>query len=132
MAQVRTWICGDCGHKCRRTTSPGSCSTCGASAVVRQDSLARARTQRRKHRRWPIEPLVEATGLTASAIRREVVGFPGGVQYLTDELADRMAVGFGLHPVMVWGWEWITVGLEHPITVDDIFANLRVHRDSAA
>jgi hypothetical protein len=132
MGQVRTWICGDCGHKARRTTSPGPCPGCGADAVVRQDSAARALRQRRKERRWPLEPLLDATGLTASALRREIAGFPGGVQYLTDELADRAAVRCGLHPAMVWGWEWVTVGLMHPVTVEDIFANLRVHRDSAA
>jgi len=55
-----------------------------------------------------------------------------GREGFTDAQADRYCVHFGLHPIQVWGWEWVTVGLATPDSAEAAFESLRLHRDSAA
>jgi len=63
-------------------------------------------------RPWPLKPLLDASGLTHSALARRV-GVSGstilaaGERGLTDVQADEWAIAVGTHPLMVWGWAWI-------------------------
>lgn len=59
-------------------------------------------------RRWPLEPLLAASGCaTVSAIEART-GLPRGIgrrwvtHGLTDDAADRVAVALGRHPAEVW------------------------------
>jgi DNA-binding transcriptional ArsR family regulator len=62
--------------------------------------------------RWPLQPLIEASGLSTEALRRRlgldtpamVAATLGG---LTDIQADHWAIRLGWHPQSVWGWDWI-------------------------
>lgn len=60
--------------------------------------------------RWPLAPLLDAApGLTLAQLER-AGGLAAGTgrrwaaHGLTDEAADRVTIGLGLHPAMVWDW----------------------------
>jgi len=61
---------------------------------------------------WPLQPLLDANGLTRAALARRL-GVSGstvmaaGERGLTDFQADEWAIRLGIHPLMVWGWAWI-------------------------
>jgi hypothetical protein len=61
---------------------------------------------------WPLQPLLDASGLTPTRLAGEL-GLSGTAvrraarRGLTDRQADEWAIGLGLHPLMVWGWAWI-------------------------
>jgi DNA-binding transcriptional regulator YhcF (GntR family) len=80
--------------------------------VVSAATSITATTSSARPLRWPLRPLLEACDLTVTGLAREL-GVGGntvavaGRRGLTDVQADRWAVHFGLHPVLVWGWEWI-------------------------
>jgi hypothetical protein len=65
-----------------------------------------------EERGWPLRPLLDASGLTATALGRRL-GVGGATvtraaqHGLTDQQADEWAIRLGLHPLMVWGWAWI-------------------------
>jgi hypothetical protein len=61
---------------------------------------------------WPLQPLLDACGLTPTALARRVGTSGQSVAAaarhgLTDLQADRWAIGIGSHPLLVWGWAWI-------------------------
>lgn len=69
-------------------------------------------------RLWPTEPLeaVLPSGLTVSGLCYRMRWSGSTTQrYLThglpDYAADRLATALRLHPVQVWGWEWIDSAL---------------------
>lgn len=70
----------------------------------------------RKRRCWPLAPLADRTGMTvrqlaqANGLTREH-GTWLARQGLTDVQADQWATAEGLHPVHVWGWDWVTAAL---------------------
>ena len=61
---------------------------------------------------WPLQPLLDACGLTATAMGR-CLGIGGATvsratsHGLNDHQADEWAIRLGFHPLMVWGWAWI-------------------------
>ncbi|HEY1119917.1 MAG TPA: hypothetical protein VGE43_19535 [Acidimicrobiales bacterium] len=68
-------------------------------------------------RPWPLQPLLDASGLTRGQIARAVGVSGSTVVYaathgLTDWQADAWANRLGLvHPAVVWGWdEWAAAG----------------------
>lgn len=69
--------------------------------------------------RWSLAPLLDATGLTRTYLAFHV-GVSGETlkraehDGLTDAEADRWATRLGFHPITIWGWNWVTAGLEHP------------------
>lgn len=73
--------------------------------------------------RWPLAPLLEASGLNRLWLAHHVRVSGETLKRaerdgLTDTEADRWATRLGFHPSAVWGWDWITAGLEHrPATV---------------
>lgn len=63
-------------------------------------------------RRWPFQPLLDATRLTATelAVELAINGSEitrAALHGLSDLQADRWAIRLGFHPVLVWGWDWI-------------------------
>ena len=73
--------------------------------------------------RWPLAPLLDASGLTRLWLAHHL-GVSGETlkraarDGLTDTEADRWATRLGFHPVAIWGWDWITTGLDYrPTTV---------------
>jgi hypothetical protein len=67
-------------------------------------------------RRWPLEALLERCGLEVSEFAHRHGIDPGSVPALvrdglSDRDADRWAIAEGWHPVQVWGWAWVDVGL---------------------
>jgi hypothetical protein len=80
------------------------------------EAEAFARVVELRARRWPLRPLVERTGLTSRQLAEAHGMAPGSASKLarnglTDVQADRWATAAGLHPVQVWGWDWITAAL---------------------
>lgn len=73
--------------------------------------------------RWPLQPLLDACQLTRGhlAFHLHVSGTTltsAAREGLTDADADRWATRLGFHPVAVWGWDWVTAGLDAgPATV---------------
>lgn len=64
-------------------------------------------------RRWPLRPLLEAARATPASLALELgIGVANVAQAVTrglsDAQADEWAIRLGFHPVLVWGWEWIT------------------------
>ena len=65
-----------------------------------------------RDRPWPLQPLLDACGISRTALARRV-GVSGstivaaGERGLTDAQADEWAIALGTHPLMVWGWAWI-------------------------
>lgn len=66
--------------------------------------------------RWPLQPLLEASGLS----RRDLATHldvtlrtitRAAADGLSDRTADRWAITIGLHPLHVWGWDWIDAAL---------------------
>ena len=64
--------------------------------------------------RWALRPLLDACGLTGLAglaaelgVSRDVVT-AAGRRGLSDRQADEWAIRVGWHPLLVWGWDWIT------------------------
>ena len=63
-------------------------------------------------RRWPLQPLLDTTGLNTKAAA-EHLGVSGSVLArrrrtgLTDVQADHWAIRLGTHPFLVWGWAWV-------------------------
>jgi Bacterial regulatory proteins, gntR family len=63
-------------------------------------------------RGWPLRPLLDASGLTATELARRL-GVAGGAvttaarRGLSDRQADEWAIRPGLHPLLAWGWSWI-------------------------
>jgi hypothetical protein len=61
---------------------------------------------------WPLQPLLDACKLTATAMGRRL-GIGGATvsraarSGLSDHQADEWAIRLGFHPLMVWGWAWI-------------------------
>ena len=60
-------------------------------------------------RTWPVADLLAAfpdhPGIETNQLHRyELSGIP-------EPVADRWATRLGLHPVQVWGWEWVDAGL---------------------
>ncbi len=61
---------------------------------------------------WPLQPLLDASGLTARRLAAEL-GVSGttvrnaGRRGLNDRQADEWAIRLGLHPLLVWGWAWV-------------------------
>jgi hypothetical protein len=61
---------------------------------------------------WPLQPLLDASGLSRSRLAVEL-GLSGvtlrtaSQRGLTDRQADQWAIRLGLHPLSVWGWAWI-------------------------
>jgi hypothetical protein len=61
---------------------------------------------------WPLQPLLDASGLTASRLSL-TLGLSGTTvrlarrRGLTDAQADEWSIRLGLHPLLVWGWAWI-------------------------
>lgn len=80
-------------------------------------------------RRYPLEPLADAVGMTVAALGREV-GMSGATRTkvetfgLTEAAADRYAVRLGLHPWEVWqdwfeGVDWKEEDVEPPRQEED-------------
>jgi hypothetical protein len=61
---------------------------------------------------WPLQPLLDASGLTRTALAARL-GVSGSTvlaasqRGLTDRQADEWAIRLGTHPLLVWGWAWI-------------------------
>jgi Bacterial regulatory proteins, gntR family len=61
---------------------------------------------------WPLQPLLDASGLTPTRLAAEL-GLSGTTvrvaarRGLSDRQADEWAIRLGLHPLLVWGWAWI-------------------------
>jgi hypothetical protein len=61
---------------------------------------------------WPLQPLLDASGLTVGQLAAEL-GLSGTTvrqaarRGLSDRQADEWAIRLGLHPLLVWGWAWI-------------------------
>ena len=65
--------------------------------------------------RWPLQPLLDACGLTAEALACRVGASGTSVRAaardgLNDLQADAWAIRLGTHPLIVWGWAWIDDG----------------------
>jgi hypothetical protein len=62
--------------------------------------------------RWPLEPLLEATGLTLHGLAEKTGGDPYGYTDtgLSDAVADRWAIRCGNHPGEIWP-AWFDAGL---------------------
>lgn len=74
--------------------------------------------------RWPLQPLLDATGLSRTALARRLnVAFGtvhrAGREGVSDRVADRWAIRLGLHPLAVWGWDWVTAGLPDDEQLDE-------------
>jgi hypothetical protein len=61
---------------------------------------------------WPLQPLLDAVGLTPGSLSGRLG--VGGNQVtlavrrgLTDKQADEWAIHLGMHPLSVWGWAWV-------------------------
>jgi hypothetical protein len=65
-------------------------------------------------RRWALRPLLSACGLASPAGLAAELGISrdnvtaAGRRGLSDRQADEWAIRVGLHPVLVWGWDWVT------------------------
>lgn len=60
-------------------------------------------------RTWPAEPLVAATGLTLRGAARRLGIDPALLcRPLSDRQADAYACRLGLHPITVWGEDWLS------------------------
>ena len=69
-----------------------------------------------QHRRWPLEQLVERTGLdpvdVAQAAGADQLAAARAANHgLNDTTADHWAVANGYHPATIWGWTWVQAGL---------------------
>ena len=66
--------------------------------------------------RWPLQPLLDASKLTRANVAAHL-GITTTTlrdaerRGLTDDQADRWAVGLGHHPANVWGWDWFVVAV---------------------
>jgi hypothetical protein len=66
---------------------------------------------------WPLQPLLDACGLTATAMSRQL-GIGGATvsraarHGLSDRQADEWAIRLGFHPLMVWGWAWLDLAAQ--------------------
>ncbi len=66
---------------------------------------------------WPIQPLFQAAGTTEFVELAYLTGIPARTLHrsfergLTDNTADRAAIGLGLHPIIIWP-HWIDPYLE--------------------
>jgi hypothetical protein len=66
---------------------------------------------------WPIQPLFQAAGTTEFVELAYLTGIPARTLHrsfergLTDNTADRAAIGLGLHPIIIWP-NWIDPYLE--------------------
>lgn len=95
-----------------RPSGPGK-----SPALWRPATIINWNTARRLGRlRWPLQPLLERTGVSAAGLAQLIGVAPRSVRAarpggLTDSRADEWATRAGLHPVVVWGWEWITAAL---------------------
>lgn len=66
--------------------------------------------------RWPMQPLLDRLNLT-HAEAAVALGYAGkdGIKSalrrgLSDAQSDALAVRLGMHPVEVWGIEWVLAG----------------------
>ena len=65
-------------------------------------------------RRWALRPLLDACGLSGPAGLAAELGISrdnvtaAGRRGLSDRQADEWAIRVGLHPLLVWGWDWVT------------------------
>jgi hypothetical protein len=62
--------------------------------------------------RWPLEPLLEATGFTMHEVSLATGSDPWryAKRGLEDDQADRWAIRCGIHPAMAW-LDWVDAGL---------------------
>jgi hypothetical protein len=66
---------------------------------------------------WPLRPLLDACGLTATAMARRL-GIGGATisraarHGLSDHQADEWAIRLGFHPLMIWGWVWLDLAAQ--------------------
>jgi hypothetical protein len=66
---------------------------------------------------WPIQPLFQAAGTDQFVELAYLTGIPARTLHrsfergLTDNTADRAAIGLGLHPIIIWP-HWIDPYLE--------------------
>jgi DNA-binding transcriptional regulator YhcF (GntR family) len=65
--------------------------------------------------RWPLQPLLDRTRMSARKLAAELGLDPAlviraGRHGLSDVQADHWAIGLGSHPVLVWGWDWAELG----------------------
>lgn len=81
-----------------------TCPSCGGSRSSRSRVCIKCRTK------WPLQPLLDTTGVSVNEMAR-VVHQSGGNVYralregLSDSMADRWACALGRHPAEVWdGW----------------------------
>jgi hypothetical protein len=63
-------------------------------------------------RRWPLQPLLDACGLTSAVLAAHLHVGGNAVTLaarsgLSDRQADRWAIRLGFHPLLVWGWAWV-------------------------
>lgn len=79
--------------------------------------------------RWPLQPLLDASGLTRSRLAVEL-GLSGvtlraaSQRGLTDRQADQWAIRLRLHPLSVWGWAWIDNAADTAPTAAARFADV--------
>jgi hypothetical protein len=80
-------------------------------------------------RRWPLAPLLDVSRLSRSTFVRKVSASARALAVadrrgLTDVQADTWSIRLGLHPILVWGWEWIEAadacGPAHKVVADHL------------
>lgn len=74
--------------------------------------------------RWPLQPLLDATGQTPYGIAHATGVSQGMIRDavtsgLSDNLADKIAIRLGWHPAMIWP-EWADAGLS---VLDEVYLN---------
>jgi len=82
--------------------------------------------------RWPLRPLLDACGVGPAGLAVILDVTPIVVRSavrrgLSDHQADQWATRAGIHPLLVWGWDWVDAGIRPPAGRSSTTACITAH-----
>ncbi len=93
--------CSDCGENKFRQQPCDSCSVPPRPGLIRAKPLQLELARRQKNGDLTWEQLARDCGLSSRTILRIFAA-----DWITVNVADRLAMGLGMHPTEIWGLEW--------------------------